>query len=97
MSSIDSVMPTPAAARAWPKRNADGAVSKRASSASTSASAAGVYQSPGRSQTDATLALSHDRSKFAADSAGLLVTSCVMPNETGEPPDYDASHTRVFF
>jgi len=55
-----------------------------------------VYQSPGRNHTDAILALSQDRSNVAAASAGLLVTSCVIPHETGEATYYDASHTRDF-
>ena len=65
-------------------------------SASTNASAAGVYQSPGRNHTDATLADSHERSNVLACPGPALVTSCVMPNERAKAANYDALHTDYF-
>src|SRR5665647_1293527 len=93
MSSIASVMPTPASDLAWPSRKAAAAVSSRASRASTNASVAGVYQSPGRNHTEWMLLACHCCSRPDAPTMPVGCSLPVMHLERRQCLAYDADAT----
>src|SRR5660398_185930 len=91
MSSIASVMPTPDSDLAWPSLKAAGAVSSRASRASTSASVAGVYQSPGRNHTESMLAVCQVSRSAEVPTVSVRCSLRVMAYEPVGGPRYDAT------
>ncbi len=78
-------MPTPVLPRTAPSRAAAPLGSAPLVSASVSASTAGWYQSPGRSQTDSAVAARHASRSSAAECR--LMSVVVTPDETDRARD----------